>query len=66
MLLLRWDTDEVKDRFCGMVRFEGGLRGKGRVHRVIIDVITEINYSCNYMQEFLNQGSATYMACEEG
>jgi len=35
-----------------MVRFKGGLRCKGRVNRVIIDVITEINYCCNYMQVF--------------
>jgi len=35
-----------------MGRFKGGLRGGGRVNRVIIDVITEFNYSCNYMQVF--------------
>jgi len=25
-----------------------GLRGKGRVNSVIIDVIAKINYNCNY------------------
>ncbi len=25
-----------------------GLRGKGRVNSIIIDVITAINYRCNY------------------
>jgi len=32
-------------------RLKGGLRGKGRYNRVIVDVITEINYSCTYMQD---------------
>ncbi len=41
------------DRFGGMGRFKGGLRCKGWVNSVIINVITEINYRCNYMQVFL-------------
>ena len=35
-----------------MGKFKGGLRCKIRVNSVIIDVITDINYSCNYMQVF--------------
>jgi len=27
LLLLRWDTGMVRDRFGGMVRFKGGVRG---------------------------------------
>ncbi len=49
LLLLRWDTGKVRDRLGGMGRFKGGLRCKG----VIINVITEIHYRCNYMQVFL-------------
>ncbi len=49
---LRWDTGEVRDRFGGMSRFKVGLRCKGWVNSVIINVITEINYGCNYMQVF--------------
>jgi len=30
-LLLRWDTGKVGDRCGGLVRFKGGLRGKGRI-----------------------------------
>ncbi len=53
LLLLRWDTGKVRDRFGGMGRFKGGLRCKGWVNSVIIiNVITEINYRCNYMQVF--------------
>ncbi len=29
--------------------FKGGLRYKGWVNSVIINVITEINYRCNYI-----------------
>ncbi len=47
LLLLRWDTGTVRDRFGGMGRFKGGLRCKGWVNSVIINVITEINYRCN-------------------
>ncbi len=53
LLLLRWDTGKVRDRFGGMGRFEGGLRCKGWVNSVIINAITEINYRCNYIQVFL-------------
>ncbi len=35
-----------------MSRFKVGLRCKGWVNSVIINVITEINYGCNYMQVF--------------
>ncbi len=53
LLLLRWDTGNVRDRFGGMGRFKGGLRCKGWVNSVIIiNVITEINYRCNYMQVY--------------
>ncbi len=31
LLLLRWDTSKVSDRFGGMGRFKGGLRCKGTV-----------------------------------
>ncbi len=40
LLLLRWDTGKVRDRFGGMGRFKGGLRCKGWVNTVIINVIT--------------------------
>ncbi len=50
LLLLRWDTGKVRDRFSGMGRFKGGLMCKGWVNSVIIYVIIEINYRCNYMQ----------------
>ncbi len=49
LLLLRWDTGKVRDRFGGIGRFKGGLRCKGWVNSVIINVITEINYRCNYI-----------------
>ncbi len=35
-----------------MGRFKGGLRCKRWVNSIIINVITEINYRCNYMQVF--------------
>ncbi len=44
LLLLRWDTVKVRDRFGGMGWFKGGLRCKGWVSIVIINVVTEINY----------------------
>ncbi len=43
------DTGKVRDRFGGMGRFKGGLMCKGWVNSVIINVITEINYRCNYI-----------------
>ncbi len=49
MLILRWDTGKVRDRFGGVGRFKGGLRCKGSVKSVITTVITEINYRSNYM-----------------
>jgi len=52
-LLLRWDIGKVRDRFGGMGRFKGGLRCKGRVNSVIIDVITEINYNVVIKCSFL-------------
>lgn len=36
--LLRCDTSKVRDRFCGLVRFKGVLRGKGKVNSVTIIV----------------------------
>ncbi len=36
-----------------MGRFKGGLRCKGWVNSININVITEINHRCNYMQVFL-------------
>ncbi len=33
-----------------MGKFKGGLRCKGWVNSVIINVITKINFRCNYMQ----------------
>ncbi len=35
-----------------MGKFKGGLRCKGWVNKVIMNVITEINYICNYMRVF--------------
>ncbi len=32
-----------------MGRFKGGLRCKGCLNSVFINVITEINYRCNYI-----------------
>ncbi len=49
LLLLRWDAGKVRHRFGGMGRFKGGLRCKGWVNSVIINVITEMNYRCNYI-----------------
>ncbi len=43
---------KVRDMFGGMGRFKGGLRCEGWVNSVIINVITEMNYRCNYMQVF--------------
>ncbi len=42
LLLLRWDTGKVRDRFGGMGRFKGLLRCKEWVDSVIIHVITDI------------------------
>ncbi len=42
LLLLRWNTGKVRDRFGG--------RCKRWVNSVIIDVITEINYRCKYIE----------------
>lgn len=38
---------QVGDRFCVMGRFMAGLRCKGWVNSVILNVITEVNYTCN-------------------
>jgi len=45
LLLLSWDTAQVyvMDRFDGLII---GFRNKGKVNRIIVGVITEINYSC--------------------
>ncbi len=43
LLLLRWDTDKVRGRFGSMGRFKDGLRCKGWVNSVIINVTT---YRC--------------------
>lgn len=48
MLLLRRDTGEAR----GLVVWVG-LRCKGRVNSVIIEVGTKINYIYNYMKVFL-------------
>ncbi len=53
LLLLRWDTGKVRHRFGGMGRFKGGLRFKGWVTSVIINVINFCNYRCNYTKAFL-------------
>ncbi len=53
LLLSRWDTAKVRDRFDGMGRFKGGLICKEWVNSVILNVITSINYRCNYMQVFI-------------
>ncbi len=41
---------KVRDRFGGMARFNGGLRCNRWVNSVILNVFTEVNYICNYMQ----------------
>ncbi len=51
LLLLRWDTGKVRDRFGGWVGIKGGIMG-GWVNSVIINLITEITYRCNYIQVF--------------
>ncbi len=38
LLLLRWDTGKVWDRFGGMGRF----KGKGWVNSVVVDVILHL------------------------
>ncbi len=43
------DTGKVRDRFGDMGRFKGRLRCKGWVNSVIMNVITYINYRCNYI-----------------
>ncbi len=53
LLLLMWDMCQVRDRFGGMGRFKGGLRCKGWVNSVIINIIAEINYRCNCILLFL-------------
>ncbi len=35
-----------------MGRFKGGLRCKGWANSVIVNVITKMNYRCNYLQVF--------------
>ncbi len=40
---------KARDSVSGMGRFKSGLRCKGWVNSVIINVITEINYRCNYI-----------------
>ncbi len=47
LLLLRWYTDKVRDKFGGLFSFKGGL--SYRVSSVIIDVTT----GCNYRRVFL-------------
>ncbi len=49
LLLLRWDTGKFRDRFGGKGWFKGGLRCKGWVNSVNINVITKINYRYNYI-----------------
>ncbi len=53
LLLLRWDTGKVRDRFGGMGRFKGGLRCKGWVKIVTIKVITDVPY------RYLNKNVST-------
>ncbi len=43
---------KFKDRFGSIGRFKGRLRCKGCVNSVIINVITEIIYRCNYIKVF--------------
>jgi len=40
----------VRDSFHGMVKFKCWFRGGCKGSTVIIDVSTEMNYRCNYMQ----------------
>ncbi len=57
LLLLGWDTGKVSDRFHGMVRFKGWLRGRCRIYIVITHVITKKYCSCNNMLVFLKYKS---------
>ncbi len=43
---------KVRDKFGALGRFKCGLKCRGWVNSVIINVITETNYRCNYMQVF--------------
>ncbi len=45
---------KVRGRFGGMGSFKGGLRCKGWVNSVIINVITEINTDVITCRHFLN------------
>ncbi len=40
--------DKVRDRFSATGRFKGGLRCKGWVNSVIINVIALLIYRCSY------------------
>ncbi len=61
LLLLRWDTGNVRDMFSCMGRFKGGLRCKGWVNSVIIHLITEINCRCNYIKYKYNAKVCMYV-----
>ncbi len=56
---------KVWDRFGEMGRFKGGLRCKEWVNRVIINVITEINYRCNYIGIFKNISTMEKHVCTQ-
>ncbi len=45
-----WIKASAKCINVNIGKFKGGLRCKGWVNSVIMNVIGEINYRCNYMQ----------------
>ncbi len=46
------DSSTFRDRFGGISKFKGGLKCEAWVNSVLINLITENNYRCNYMQVF--------------
>ncbi len=48
-----------------MARFKGGLKCKGRVNSVIINVIAEIIYRCNYLQVFFFKYKCNIKTCTQ-
>ncbi len=50
LLLLRWETGKVRDRFGGMGRFKGGLRCKEWVNSIITEIITYV-IRCRYFKK---------------
>ncbi len=63
LLLLKWDTGQVRDRFGGMGWFKGGLRCKGWVNSVFTNVITDV-IACRYfLKRKYNVKPCMYTIC---